>query len=289
MGDKSKITWTDASFNCVRGCTKLSLGCENCYAVSNTWRMASNPNPEIQAANQGLVSRNPIGELEWTGEVRVEEDRLSIPEKWKKPRLIFVNSLADTFHRLVPDAFLRELFKVMGRCPQHRFQVLTKRADRMRGFIEVLGRDGFFAEHWKGVNPLVNNAKFFPNVYLGTTVENQQQVDARLYDLAQTPAAVRFISFEPLLGPINLSRFVEVSRVNPVFQWFIAGCESGPEARTCEHDWARGIRGYARGLRIPFHLKQLMVDGKLVHLPKLDGVVHNEFPEDDFFKEKDST
>jgi len=248
--------------------------------------MASNPNPKIATANAGLVRKDGDGKLHWTGKVRVTPDLMHKPEEWKRPRLIFPVSLGDMFHDRVEDKTIIDALQVMGRCPQHRFLILTKRVGRMHDLFTLLGRTRFFPENWKGESPLDSNAKCFPHCWLGATVEDQSAAEERLYWLAMTPATLRFISLEPLLAPVNLGRWLGASTINPYFHWFIVGCESGPDARTCELDWVRGVRDQVKAVRGQFHLKQLMVNGKLTHLPELDGQVWDEFPEDDFFEEE---
>jgi len=246
--------------------------------------MASHPNPKIALANEGLVRKDEDGKHHWTGTVRVTPELMHKPETWKRPRLIFPVSLGDVFHDQVEDKTIIEALQVMGRCPQHRFLILTKRVGRMHDLFRRLGRTRFFPENWKGDPPLDSNAKYFPNCWLGCTVEDQSAAEERLYWLAMTPAAQRFISLEPLLGPVNLGRWLSASTINPYFHWFIVGGESGPDARPCELDWVRGTRDQVKAVHGQFHLKQLRVDGKLTHLPELDGQVWDEFPEDDFFK-----
>lgn len=218
MSEKTNISWTatngqpGATLNCIAGCDRVSPGCAACYAVANAWRMASNPNPAISSVYADVVERQPNGRLDWTGLVRCLPERLGLPHTWAKPRRIFVNSLADTFHPAVPIEFLAELWAMMAMTPRHTYQILTKRPERMAavlrdpnvaptvasviaetpGGIDLIGYDGL---DW----PL-------PNVWLGTSVERQQEADQRIPHLLRCPAAVRFLSAEPLLGPIDLAR-----------------------------------------------------------------------------------
>lgn len=170
MGDKTAIEWTDSTWNPVSGCTKVSTGCKFCYAERVSKRMGQ----------------------EFT-QVVLRPDRLDIPTRWRRPRRIFVNSMSDLFHEQIPDAFIGDVFAVMMRCwPRHTFQVLTKQADRMREWFR-----GWY-----------KNQRPSRNVWLGVSCENQEQADKRIPLLLQTPAAVRFVSLEPLLGPIDIQRYL---------------------------------------------------------------------------------
>ena len=207
MSDKSAIEWTEATWNTWYGCTKVSPGCANCYSERTPpYRMRG-------AAYRFRRGRIPL---------KILSDRMEVPLHWRRPRLIFVNSLSDTFHEDVPDEYLAKLFNVMAQARQHTFQVLTKRPERMR---EVL----FNLAH----NSKVLQVPFWPlpNVWLGVTAENQRMADARIPLLLETPAAVRFVSCEPLLGPLDLHRWMAYDFPSRL-DWVIAGGESGgPERR----------------------------------------------------------
>jgi protein gp37 len=279
-----------STWNPVVGCTRASAGCDNCYAVKQSYRLEHMG----QAKYRGLTVLNAKGERHFNGVVRTDEAALTIPLKWRKPRTIFVNSMSDLFHRDVPFEFIDKVFAAMALCPQHTFQVLTKRPERMAeylneavpcdlGLIEIAGRKpaGYT---W----PL-------PNVWLGTSCENQQTADERIPHLLKCPAAIRFLSCEPLLGPVHLpeSRCVRcnytghgrankhgcaygsgavcpkcqgyLSYTKP-FDWVIVGGESGAGARPCDIDWVRSIVKQCAGAGVACFVKQFgklpMIDEK---------------------------
>jgi protein gp37 len=271
VGANSGISWCDATWNVVAGCERTSPGCANCWAVRDTWRLAHNPNPKVSAPNAGLVDRRN-GHLDWTGEVRCLPERLTEPMAWKKPKRIFVASRGDLFHPSVPFAFINDVFSVMLRSPLHTYLVLTKRADRMQEYASYAGH--------------------LRNVWLGVTIENQQTAEERIPLLLQTPAAVRWVSAEPLLGPVDLRGlwdhcpehdFPGGFCLGPCssrrhLDWVVCGGESGPKARPMHPDWARGLRDQCREAEVPFFFKQWGIGTKAAgHL--LDGVEHHEFPE----------
>lgn len=186
--DKSKISWTHATWNFVVGCSKVSPGCEHCYAERLALRYGWSKKPWT-APN---ASKNVV----------IKDNKLELPLTWKTPRRIFVNSLSDLFHEQVPDVIIRTAFGVMGMCPQHTFQILTKRPARMKAFIDSLVAEmDFFSDHWSGRGECTNH---FPNVWLGVSVEDQRRANERIPLLLQTPAAIRFLSCEPLLGQVHL-------------------------------------------------------------------------------------
>ena len=201
MSANTPIEWTGATWNPTLGCSKKSPGCKNCYAIRVAHRLQRNPNPKIAKAFEGLtIIQN--GAPNWTGRVNFVPDRLSIPLRTKKPTTYFVNSLSDLFHENVSDEQIYLAFAVMHQCPQHTFQVLTKEAERMREWCaNAPARFGHL--------PPIGKAWPLPNVWLGTSVENQEYADKRIPLLLQTPAAVRFISAEPLLGPVDLGIWTE--------------------------------------------------------------------------------
>jgi protein gp37 len=229
MGDRTGIEWTDATWNPVTGCTKVSQGCKHCYAE----RIFARPYPGRAFTD-----------------VRCHEDRLDVPLRWKRPRRIFVNSMSDLFHEDVPDAFLARVWDVMVRCPQHSFQVLTKRPERM---ARALGPSGIGFYACDGPVPRPQ-----PNIWLGVSVEDQATADERVPLLLRTPAAVRFLSCEPLLGPIDLTGLKATPGNGFVnrLHWVIVGGESGPKARPMHPQWARTIRDQCVKAGIPFLFKQ---------------------------------
>ncbi len=231
MADKSKIEWTDATWNPVTGCSKVSEGCRNCYAE----RLAPRIGQDFS-------------------EIILHHDRLDQPLRWRKPHRIFVNSMSDLFHDDVPTAFLMQVVLTMSRSPQHTYIILTKRTNRMYGFLS-------------------NMTKPLPNVYLGVSVENQKTADERIPLLLRTPAAIRFISAEPLLGPLNIQQYLWPQRISSreehdrehesglfcderSLDWVIVGGESGPGARPMHPDWARSIRNQCQSAGAPFFFKQ---------------------------------
>jgi protein gp37 len=246
MGTASvtSIEWTDATWNPVTGCTKVSAGCKNCYAETIANR---------RLPHGGFTDR------EFT-EVRCHPERLAIPLHWRKPRRVFVNSMSDLFHETVSDEFIDQVFAVMALCPQHTFQVLTKRPERMLAYcntanISVFGalgqaiterastlRQEFRAYSW----PL-------PNVWLGVSVEDQATADERIPLLLETTAAVRFVSAEPLLGPIDLSAYMRT----PLISWAICGGESGHGARPCNVAWIRSIVEQCKAAEVAVFVKQI--------------------------------
>lgn len=234
MSDKTRIEWTDATWNPVTGCTKVSAGCKNCYAEREWPRMAK------------LVPAYAGREF---NDVRTHGERLDqpLPLLWKKPRKVFVNSMSDLFHPDVSNQFIASVFRVMRDAPQHVFQVLTKRAERMRDFCTV-----YYPF------PL-------PNVWLGVSVEDQSAANERIPLLLDTPAAVRWISAEPLLGPVDLVVPFAGAKVNsargarpgiPPLDWVVVGGESGPNARPMHPQWARGLRDQCAAAGVPFLFKQ---------------------------------
>jgi len=216
VGDKSKIEWTEASWNPVLGCSKVSPGCQNCYAVQQSFR-----NEQMGSqAYSGLTVLHPNNIRDWSGKVTCLEDRLEIPLRWKRPRKIFVNSMSDLFHKDVPDEFICDVFNIIRRSNNeqqirgvgyHVFQILTKRPDRMADLVSRLRFDnknngrGVFLDETPSTVTAYPIIRSLPNVWLGTSVENQATADERIPYLLQTPAAVRWLSCEPLLGPVDLT------------------------------------------------------------------------------------
>lgn len=210
MSSKTGIEWTDATWNPVRGCTRVSEGCRNCYAEVMAARFS-----DEGYWGHGLARRVtlPDGTKDhrWTGKIELVEGALTLPMHWKKPRLIFVNSTSDLFHEDVPFDYIDGVFAVMALCPQHTFQVLTKRPERMRVYIRTNPglRIRTQMSTIAGPMPVIEMDWPLPNVWLGTSVEDQVTADARIPHLLDTPAAVRFISAEPLLGPVDLTWIAE--------------------------------------------------------------------------------
>lgn len=250
MAQISLINWTDATQNAVLGCEKISPGCAFCYACRECRRMAGNPNEAVARANRGLTRRQDNGALNWTGVVRTLPERLAVPFRWPRPKRIFVNSLSDLFHRDVPDEFIRRQFAVMRAAAWHTFQVLTKRADRLEELAPHL--------EWPG------------NVWQGVSVENADYA-FRVHHLRRTPAKVKFVSVEPLLGPISR---LDLSGID----WVITGGESGPRARPFDPAWALGIRDQCRAQGVLFFHKQNGGRGRGKNDRVLDGRTYDEMP-----------
>jgi len=213
MSQNSAIEWTDATWTIVQGCDLVSPGCTHCYVPRVLWRLMHNPNPAISSALQGTVRKTDKNDIVFTGKVVCREDRLTWPLEWKKPQKIFVPSHGDIFHEDVPDSFIDRIFAVMAMCPQHTFQVLTKRPERMRDYMLTSGvvarismRMCDLDESNEGT-PLLTG--IIPNVWLGVSVEDQARADERIPHLLATPAAVRFLSCEPLLGAVDLTWVAE--------------------------------------------------------------------------------
>ncbi|MEW6424996.1 MAG: phage Gp37/Gp68 family protein [Bacillota bacterium] len=232
---KTKIEWTEYSWNPVTGCTKISPGCANCYAERFAHRLAG---------RFGYPPDKPF-------KVTIRPDRLKEPLRWKKSRTVFVSSRGDLFHEDVPSTFIADIFDTIQKAKQHTFLILTKRPERMRFFLQKNGP--IF-----GKEPL-------PNVWLGVSVENQQYADERIPILLQIPAAVRFISVEPMLSSVDLRSYLwpEFSQEVKTWPddnrarigWIIAGGETGPDARPVHPNWVRSIRNQAVVAGVPFFFK----------------------------------
>lgn len=222
MADTS-IEWTDATWNPVAGCTILTAGCTNCYAMRMAARLEAMRVPKYAG-----LTRKSGERYVWSGAIALDEAALDTPKRWRKPRLIFVNSMSDLFQEAVPVEFIRRVWATMAATPQHTYQILTKRPDRM-------------AE----VTPELD---LLPNVWLGTSVENSAVLD-RLSHLRATPAAVRFVSFEPLIGSVADGDLRDID-------WAIVGGESGPRARPMLEEWVDEIHEMAEASGTAFFFKQ---------------------------------
>ena len=256
MMTKTKIEWTDYSWNPVTGCTKISAGCKNCYAERIAKRFWNRPFEKV-----------------WC-----HPERLADPSMWKKPKKVFVCSMSDLFHEDVPMDFIADVFDEMICHPRHTFMVLTKRLRKMQAFTQ-----------WYGYQKTVAN-----HVWLGVSAENQEMADERIPILLQTPAAKRFVSVEPMLekidlvqagalsvyvsgggvGDFPLSRGLESNGIS----WVICGAESGHGARPFDMEWARDLKDQCLLASVPFFLKQGRIDGQLIKMPELDGQIWEEYP-----------
>jgi protein gp37 len=286
MGDRTGIEWTDATWNPIRGCSRVSEGCRFCYAETVANRFKGEGQPYA-----GLIAKGG----QWNGAIKFVPEMLEKPLQWTKPRRIFVNSMSDLFHESVPDEVIDRIVAVMAMAAWHTFQVLTKRPERMRDYFAALtydriiescrGADGVSViqrrtmqaiEHHFGwwpdsplrfrrVGPLP-----LPNVWLGVSVEDQKAADERIPLLLQTPAAVRWISAEPLLGPVKLPALCDFSACGDhsnkpcdnvtcparTLDWVVVGGESGPHARPMHPQWARDLRDQCAAAGVPFLMKQ---------------------------------
>ena len=225
MADRTGIGWTDATWPVVTGCTRVSPGCVNCYAERMTaTRLRHLPR------YAGLAAMTPHGPR-WTGDLRENPEVLDWPRKWRKPRRIFVADMGDLFHEAVSERYIAEVLGVMADCPRHTFQVLTKRPGRMRCVLTALGCPA--------------------NVWTGVSVESQCWT-GRLRDLRSTPSRVRFLSAEPLLGPLNFGGPGGLAGIH----WLVVGGESGPGHRPCEIEWIASIVRQCREAGLPVYVKQ---------------------------------
>lgn len=294
MANNSKIEWTDATWNPITGCSIVSPGCTNCYAM----RMAARLEAMGQPRYKGLTKPSKAGAV-WTGEMRLVDDALTIPLHRKKPTTWFVNSMSDLFHESVPDEWIDRVFTVMAVCPQHTFQVLTKRSARMRSYVAQFAQRGRYvvSDSRSQIGPdlrdgnrflLLKEKQVWPlrNVWLGVSAEDQRRADERVPDLLATPAAIRFVSAEPLLGPIDFTQISLGMKPGYVLgengqpdqpemfkvvrdtlmdtggdferlDWIIVGGESGPNARPMQEAWVLSIVEQGRAAGVACFVKQL--------------------------------
>lgn len=290
---KSKISWTEQTWNPIVGCSIISPGCKNCYAMKMANRICGmNPDSHYQGTVK-TVNGKPV----WTGKlVKAPESVLTKPLKRKKPTMYFVNSMSDLFHEDVPYAWIDEVFAVMALCPQHTYQILTKRAERMAAYIAT--RDAHMLDPiHKAMHKIDPDAVRYdwplPNVWLGVSAEDQKQADIRIPHLINTPAKLRFLSLEPQLEEISLTSpkwrgtFCNTTDWLDDIQLVIQGGESGHNARNFKMDWARSIRDQCynhtdmgRPWPRKYFLKQTIDQhGKLDRSQMLDGVKHDAMPE----------
>lgn len=222
---ETQIEWTDATWNPVAGCSIVSAGCTHCYAMEMARRLEA-----MEVAKYAGLTRRSGGRTIWNGVVREDEDALAIPHGWKKARKIFVNSMSDLFHERVTDAFILKVWQVMRETPRHNYQILTKRPERRATVVSTLIRD------------------VLPNVWLGTSIENAEVVE-RIDHLRAVPAAIRFLSFEPLIGPVG---DVDLAGIH----WAIVGGESGRSARPIREEWIDEIYAQCDEYETAFFFKQ---------------------------------
>jgi protein gp37 len=243
MSSRSRIEWTETTWNPTTGCDKISAGCDNCYALALAKRLKAMGSAKYQADGDPRTSGPGFG-------VTVHEDVLTAPLRWRSPRVVFVNSMSDLFHARVPTAFVARVFEVMAATPQHTYQVLTKRATRLRRLAPDLP--------WPA------------NVWIGVSVEDHDAA-GRVDELRQVPAAVRFLSCEPLLGPLDGLDLTGIG-------WVIAGGESGPGARPVDPSWVTQLRDGCLAGRTPFFFKQWGGRSPKAGGRLLDGRTWDEMP-----------
>lgn len=309
MADKTGIEWTDATWNPLRGCSRVSEGCRHCYAEGVAKRFSGPGLPY-----EGLIAKGG----QWNGQIKLVPELLDQPLKWSRPRRIFVNSMSDLFHENVSENYVARVFDVMARAPQHTFQILTKRPDRMKWVVEWIGR------LWERDEEASRLPWPLPNVWLGVSVEDQATANARIPLLLETPAAVRWISAEPLLAAVDLSRWMDPTGVTcmdvcpddryvdqdsyeqmnvhghmePICQhcgavaswtgyddgidWVVVGGESGREARPMHPDWALSLRDQCAAAGVPFLFKQwgewAPADRETCSLSVSSGYIHPTLP-----------
>jgi protein gp37 len=282
---KTKIDWATDVWNPAAGCTRISEGCRHCYAERMAGRF-SDPG----YWGRGFVTRTPEGGR-WTGVVALVEKKLDLPLRWRKPRSIFVNSTFDLFHPALSDAARDRIFGVMAVAWWHKHIVLTKRSGNMLRYMCDPGtprRIDACALEWVGPNDVrhITDQWPFPNIWLGVSAEDQAAADEHIPDLLATPAAVRFVSCEPMLGPIDLHdkvcRVTGSSSSCPAcfgaLDWVICGPETGPKRRDCDTAWVRSLRDQCAASSVPFFLKALFQNGRKVAMPVLDGREWREMP-----------
>jgi protein gp37 len=244
---ETSIEWTDVTWNPVAGCTVATAGCTNCYAM----RMAARLEAMGVTKYKGLTRKTGDRHV-WTGKIVQDEKALNVPQSWRTPRTVFVNSMSDLFHDAVEVDFIQRVWGVMRDTPQHTYQILTKRPERMR---RVLSSPGFAV---------------LPNVWMGTSVEDAAVVN-RIDDLRAAPAAIRFISFEPLIGSVANA---DISGID----WAIVGGESGPRARLMPEQWVHEIEAMCRKTGTAFFFKQWGGRNKKAAGRLLNGQTYDEMP-----------
>ncbi|TNE60231.1 MAG: phage Gp37/Gp68 family protein [Alphaproteobacteria bacterium] len=245
MANNSSIEWTEATWNPVVGCNVISPGCTNCYAMRMARRLESMGQPKYTG-----TTRITSGRAKWNGKIKLDRPSLEVPSTWKTGRMIFVNSMSDLFHDKVPLTFIKQVFKTISDTPQHTYQILTKRAERLEELAPKLD--------WPS------------NLWMGVSVENADY-KYRIDHLRTVDSMIRFLSLEPLLGPLDNLNLDGID-------WVIAGGESGPGARPMEADWVRSIRDQCKSAHVAFHFKQWGGVNKKKTGRILDRRTWDEFP-----------
>lgn len=293
----TKIEWAEESWNPTTGCDRVSPGCDNCYALTLAKRLKAMGQARYQADGDPRTSGPGFA-------LTTHADTLDLPFTWRKPRRVFVNSMSDLFHDAVPDWFIANVFAVMACAPQHTFQLLTKRHGRMRSLLnspEFHRLIAHVSPMYAGSNPdlaqdYVTTTWPLPNVWLGVSVEDQKRADLRVPALLGTPAAMRWLSCEPLLGPVNLDEVArsdnpdggwsaiaslghgEQPRIGVGIDWVVVGGESGPSARPMDPDWPRALRDQCVAAGVPFFFKQWGGRTPKANGRELDGRTWDEYP-----------
>lgn len=288
----TKIEWCTETYNPIVGCSKVSPGCDNCYAEKMAKRLAHMGVYQYQNVLNHEWIKDEDGDYtdcirydKWSGETYLVKEALDKPLHWKKPRMIFVTSMGDLFHESVPFEWIDKVFSIIQKCKQHTFLILTKRPERMRQYFQDYCRIRY---------PYLN-------IWLGVTCENQELADKRILILLDIPAAKRFVSVEPLLSNIDLTYIKLIdgdyldaingmeyfsvdhttkqdSRQVNKLDWVICGSESGSGRRECNEHWVRSLRDQCVKAKVPFFLKQLHRNGKKITMPELDGKEWNQIP-----------
>ena len=251
MGQKTGIEWTDSTWNPATGCTRISSGCDNCYAATLAGRLLKDVyRTRIPVVDTDITRRDPFA-------VRLWPERLFQPLSWREPRMVFVNSMSDVFHSDIPDEFVREMFSTMIQAEWHTFQVLTKRPSRALRF-------------WRQNQDLFEGGPFPKHIWVGTSVENQDMIH-RVGHLQAVPAVVRFLSCEPLIGPVQ----PDLKGIH----WVIAGGESGPVRRPMKEEWVTQLRDRCREKGVAFFFKQWGGRTPKAGGRELEGEYWDEMPE----------
>jgi len=256
MSEKSTIEWTDATWNPVRGCSKISPGCKHCYAETFAERFRGVPGHPYE---QGF-------------DVRMVPEKLDEPLRWRTPRRVFVNSMSDLFHASIPFEYIDRVFATMRLAERHTFQVLTKRADRMKEYVDSARRRSMVDGLEVVPGRPITWERAHANVWQGVSVEDRKYGLPRIAHLRETPAAVRFLSVEPLLEDLGA---LDLRGIH----WVIVGGESGAGARPMKAEWVRSIREQCAAAGVAFFFKQRLERGRKVSTPELDGRRWVEFPE----------